>query len=80
MSYEDEKKFLHDISGPVAVSYGTLSILLEKLKEDPQSIPFDTVLEKMGRAFKNLEKAKDFIEVRRVCLKVSDDMKINSLP
>jgi hypothetical protein len=64
---EDERKFLHDISSPLAVAIFVLEVALEDVK--PDAILDKDSFESLQKAFGALEKLKKMIEDRRNSVK-----------
>lgn len=70
MSFEEERKFLHDVANPLSIAHGNLKIALRKMDGikdmDPQ---VREVLERLNKAMEACEKmAKQVGERRQVLM------------
>ena len=66
---DGEKKFLHDLSGPLAVAFGNASMMLSKLEADPSQVPMDQLIAKLEKIVSSLDRVKNSVEARRDKLK-----------
>ena len=69
MSFEEERKFLHDVANPLSIAHGNLKIALRKLDgvidKDPQ---LREVLERLNKAMDACEKMAKQVGDRRQVL------------
>lgn len=69
MSFEDERKFLHDVANPLSIAHGNLKIALRKLDgikdQDPQ---VREVLDRLNKAMEACEKMAKQVGDRRQAL------------
>ncbi len=66
MAYLDERKFLHDISNPLAVVHGNLRITLRKMEQAQEANPqLSEFIEKLNKAMDACERINKAISVRR---------------
>lgn len=69
MPFEDERKFLHDISNPLSIAHGNLKIALRKmdpLKEiDPQCLE---IIERLNKAIEACDRMVKQVGERRQIL------------
>ncbi|MDQ3233796.1 MAG: hypothetical protein M3Q07_18420 [Pseudobdellovibrionaceae bacterium] len=66
MSFEDERKFLHDVANPLSIAHGNLKIALRKLDSfkdmDPQ---LREVLDRLNKALDACDKMAKQVGERR---------------
>ncbi len=62
-STTDEKKFIHDISSPIGVTYGMVEVVLDALKSSGTARPEDIL--RLEKALKSLDKVAGLLEQRR---------------
>ena len=65
----DEKKFLHDLSNPLAVVYGNLQLIVSKLEKDLQAYEPEDLLHKLQKSAQYLDIVADLLDKRRVWLR-----------
>jgi archaellum component FlaC len=69
MSFEDERKFLHDVANPLSIAHGNLKIALRKMDGiKDQSPDFQEVLERLTKAMEACEKMAKQVGDRRQAL------------
>ncbi|MBP6217933.1 MAG: hypothetical protein KA436_05055 [Oligoflexales bacterium] len=68
----DERKFLHDLSNPLAVVYGNIQLLLAKMDRDP-ALPPDFILEKLKKTATYLDKVTILLDQRREWLRAKEE-------
>ena len=66
---DDERKFLHDLSNPLAVVYGNLQLIVAKLEKDLTSYEPALMLHKLQRSVQYLDTVADLLDKRRVLLR-----------
>jgi hypothetical protein len=72
----DERKFLHDLSGPFAMVFYLLDAMIEDLSENP--LRDEQNLEQLKTVFKTLERMKSILDNRREILIQRDSNDGNS--
>jgi hypothetical protein len=69
MSFEEERKFLHDVANPLSIAHGNLKLALRKMEkakgEDPE---LQEILERMQKAMEACEKMARQVGDRRQLL------------
>ena len=65
----EERKFLHELSNSMAIGFGNIRILLNKLEKKRDECSDDYILEKIRKAVDAYEKVNSLIEDRRDVLK-----------
>ena len=66
---ESERKFLHEMSNPLAIGFGNIKILLSKLQKTQNDISAEYTIDKVSKALDALERVNRLIEERRRELK-----------
>jgi hypothetical protein len=73
MSFDDERKFLHDVANPLSIAHGNLKIALRKLDafkdQDPQ---IREAMERLNKAVEACEKMSKQVGDRRQTLMSKD--------
>ncbi|HET9240972.1 MAG TPA: hypothetical protein VFO10_27145 [Oligoflexus sp.] len=69
MSFEDERKFLHDVANPLSIAHGNLKIALRKMDGlKDQGAEYREVLERLTKAMEACEKMAKQVGDRRQTL------------
>ncbi len=69
MSFEDERKFLHDVANPLSIAHGNLKIALRKMDSVKDQGPeLQEVLERLNKAMQACEKMAKQVGDRRQAL------------
>lgn len=69
MSFEDERKFLHDVANPLSIAHGNLKIALRKMDGiKDQGTEFQEILERLTKAMEACEKMAKQVGDRRQAL------------
>lgn len=61
---QNETQFLHDLSNPLAIAYGSIKLISIKL-ENTSDLSQEELRDKLEKAIKYFEKANQLIEKRR---------------
>lgn len=72
-----ERKFLHDLSNPLAIGYGNCKIILSKLAKNPDSLTMDDIVKRLNKAVVAFEKVNVLIADRREFLIAQEDGSVN---
>tara|TARA_B100001094_G_scaffold326452_1_gene382663 strand:+ start:651 stop:902 length:252 start_codon:yes stop_codon:yes gene_type:complete len=67
-----ERKFLHDLSNPLAIGYGNCKIILTKLTKDSDSLSKADIIKRLEKAVTAFERANGLIAERREYLLAID--------
>ncbi|SMF54776.1 hypothetical protein [Pseudobacteriovorax antillogorgiicola] len=68
MSAKDERKFMHDLSNPIAIAQGNIKLTLRKLKKDPNSLTIEQIVERLGKASEAFDRVSEMMSSRRQIL------------
>jgi hypothetical protein len=69
MSFEEERKFLHDVANPLSIAHGNLKLALRKMeKAKGQDPELQEILERMQKAMEACEKMAKQVGDRRQSL------------
>lgn len=63
----EERKFLHDLSNPLAIGYGNIRIAFKKLEaisEDAEA-PANQVVDRLKKAIDAFERVNEILEIRK---------------
>lgn len=73
MSFEDERKFLHDVANPLSIAHGNLKIALRKMDGlKDQGSELREVQERLNKAMEACEKMAKQVGDRRQALMDKD--------
>lgn len=61
----DERKFIHDLSNPLAIAFGNLRLVSKGLEENPQLPPSPEMLVRMEKVMESFEKIIELLAERR---------------
>lgn len=66
MSFEDERKFLHDVANPLSIAHGNLRIALRKIDAVKDQTPeLRDIVERLSKAMEACEKMSKQVGDRR---------------
>lgn len=61
----DERKFLHDLSNPIAICFGNIKIISSKLKKDPSSVTAEYLMTRLEKTVGAFDRINDMLADRR---------------
>jgi nitrogen-specific signal transduction histidine kinase len=64
-SNDSERKFLHDLSNPLAIVYGNAKLIHMKLEKDKSSLTIEAIFEKLDKMVTQLERVNAMLEERK---------------
>lgn len=74
----DERKFLHDLSNPLAIGYGNVKILSSKLQKNPDALDKGDIIARLEKALTAFDRVNKLISDRRHDLLKESDHSVSA--
>lgn len=65
MGAQEERKFMHDLSNPMAIAQGNIKLTLRKLKKDEGAMTISEIIERLEKTSEAFERMNEMMSLRR---------------
>ena len=65
MGAQEERKFMHDLSNPMAIAQGNIKLTLRKLKKDEGAMTISEIIERLEKTSEAFERINEMMSLRR---------------